>query len=112
MKKHWKAWAALGLLIVLTPIGLLATGTAWGEWGAGELGGQLGFVPAGVQALSDFWQAPLPDYGFAGASGGTVQSAAAYIISAVIGVALTAGAAWLLTRMLARKEAAGEDSTN
>ena len=26
-------------LIVLTPLGLLATGTAWGEWGADEIAG-------------------------------------------------------------------------
>ena len=27
----------IGALIVLTPIGLLATGTAWGEWGVDEM---------------------------------------------------------------------------
>ena len=29
----------MAVLIVLTPLGLLATGTAWGEWGADEIAG-------------------------------------------------------------------------
>lgn len=40
----------MAVLIVLTPLGLLATGTAWGEWGADEIAGlvsggsQLGYL--------------------------------------------------------------------
>ena len=30
-------WAGMGVLILLTPIGVLAPGTAWGEWGGEEL---------------------------------------------------------------------------
>ena len=29
-------WVMLGVLLVLTPLGLLAAGTAWGEWGAAD----------------------------------------------------------------------------
>lgn len=48
-------FALLVALIVLSPIGLLATGNAWSEWGAGEIssvisgGKPLGFVPKGMQ---------------------------------------------------------------
>ena len=41
----------MAVLIVLTPLGLLATGTAWGEWGVDEIaslvsgGSQLGYTP-------------------------------------------------------------------
>ena len=30
-------WVTLALLVVLTPLGLLASGTAWGEWGTEEV---------------------------------------------------------------------------
>ena len=42
---------AIGLLIlaVISPLGLLATGTAWGEWGADEIGAeQIGFHLRGL----------------------------------------------------------------
>ena len=45
----------IALLIVLTPVGLLATGTAWGEWGVDEMatlvsgGTQLGYTPSGME---------------------------------------------------------------
>ena len=33
-------------MIILSPIGLLASGTAfWGEWGANEIKGVAGYVP-------------------------------------------------------------------
>ena len=46
------------VLIVLVPIGLLASGTAYGEWSADELQGLVGFVPAGFASLSGLWQLP------------------------------------------------------
>ncbi|MEW5721255.1 MAG: cobalt transporter CbiM, partial [Chloroflexota bacterium] len=58
-------WAWLGLLalLALTPIGLLAPGTAWGEWGRDELEQLgLGYIPAGFDQWSSLWSAPLPDY--------------------------------------------------
>jgi len=42
--KLWLAWGALGLVALATPIGLLASGTAWGEWGVAELK-TMGLVP-------------------------------------------------------------------
>jgi cobalt/nickel transport system permease protein len=70
-------WVALGILLVLTPLGLLAAGTAWGEWGAADFGdpglrqemtiasrGQAPppAAPRGLARLSSVWTAPLPDY--------------------------------------------------
>ena len=78
----------IAVLIVLTPIGLLATGTAWGEWGVDEMstlvsgGAQLGYTPAGME--SGFELSTLfPDYSMAGMPEWT-----GYILSAVVGVAL------------------------
>ncbi|MCX6005812.1 MAG: cobalt transporter CbiM, partial [Chloroflexi bacterium] len=65
--KLWIVWsAALVVLAFATPLGLLAAGTAWGEWGAGELKNVLGYVPKGLESMADFWKAPIPDYSVPG----------------------------------------------
>jgi cobalt/nickel transport system permease protein len=35
--KLWILWGALAVIAILTPLGLLASGTAWGEWGTSRL---------------------------------------------------------------------------
>lgn len=77
-------------LICLTPIGLLATGEAWGEWGIDEIkdviavngGSALGYVPEGMKNGFSF-DAMIPDYAIEG-----LPEAAGYILSAVAGVAI------------------------
>ncbi len=98
------AWGGLLALIALTPIGLLAPGTAWGEWGRAELEQLgLGYVPVGFDRWSSLWSAPIPDYDLPALNNPTV----AYILSAVLGVALVLAAifalSWLLERLLDRK---------
>lgn len=80
--------AALLALIVFCPLGLIAEGTAWGEWGAEELaelsegGTPLGYTPEGM--LNGFSLDVLfPDYAISG-----LPDAFAYILSAIIGTAL------------------------
>ena len=89
--KKEKIKAIYGLLvglILLTPLGLLATGTAWGEWGTDEINGviskgkALGFTPKGMENGIDF-KTLMPDYAVAG-----MPDVLAYILSAVGGVAL------------------------
>ncbi|MBQ2791125.1 MAG: cobalt transporter CbiM [Thermoguttaceae bacterium] len=85
----------LALWIVLSPLGLLAEGPAWGEWGADEIaatqavadGPELGYTPSG---LTDgfAWNAPIPDYSLADAAPGLPEWAA-YVLSAIIGTALS-----------------------
>lgn len=90
------------LLVVLVPLGLLATGETFGEWGNEEIEEKLGYVPLGLKELSTFWErAPLPDYAFEGdeSSRGAVI---AYILSAVIGVVLGGGVLYLLGRRIAK----------
>lgn len=76
-------------LVCLTPLGLLATGTAWGEWGADEIqsvihgGNALGYVPKGMENGFNF-SAIMPDYVVSG-----LPEVVGYIASAVIGVAVT-----------------------
>ena len=78
----------LGLLIVFTPLGLLAEGTAWGEWAPEELpeqdflGTVLGYIPAGMENGFEF-DAFFPDYVVSG-----LPDEFGYILSAIIGTAL------------------------
>ncbi|MBT1180245.1 cobalt transporter CbiM [Bifidobacterium vespertilionis] len=78
------AWIALGVVALLSPIGLLATGDAWGEWGAEDFMSATGldYVP---QYIADgfTWNALLPDYSLAG-----LPDVVGYILSAVIGIAV------------------------
>ena len=81
-------FALIAVLIAATPLGLLAAGTAWGEWGADEIaeivvnGKALGYTPAG---LEKGWSLDvlMPDYTLSG-----VNEILAYILSAMIGAAL------------------------
>ena len=51
----------LVLLIIIAPIGLIASGTAYGEWASDELNDKIGYVPQGFEELSDLWHAPMKD---------------------------------------------------
>ncbi|MGD0154209.1 MAG: cobalt transporter CbiM [Thermacetogeniaceae bacterium] len=104
-----KLWYIIIALIVLTPIGLLAPGGAWGEWGADEIKNKFGFIPQGMAALRDHWHALLQDYGIPGWGGDNPafwQSAFGYIISAVVGIAIIVGLTYLFSRLVAAREAA------
>jgi len=91
-KKYRNLWLALGALIILSPLGLIASGTAFGEWGVDQLLEEAGFIPTGLAKFADIWHhAPLSDYGIAGFSASFMQSAAGYILSALVGAALVAG---------------------
>ena len=92
----------MAALAVLTPLGLLAQGTAWGEWSAVELAAMVGSVPQGFARFSDLWRAALPDYTVAGLQSGFWRSAAGYIICAVAGSALIALLLGMMTLLLRR----------
>jgi hypothetical protein len=51
----------LVLLIIIAPIGLIASGTAYGEWASDELTDKIRYVPQGFEELSDLWHAPIQD---------------------------------------------------
>lgn len=78
------------VMAVLTPLGLLASGTAWGEWGTEEIKKTFGYIPQGLAALSDRWNALMPDYSVPSFGDGQFGSTAGYLLSAAVGVALIA----------------------
>ncbi|KZL93623.1 cobalt transporter CbiM [Clostridium magnum] len=67
-------------LICLSPLGVLASGTAWGEWNKQQLKQMLGYVPQGIQKGFSF-NAVMQSYSLAG-----VSNVVGYIVSAIIGV--------------------------
>lgn len=73
-------WVSLALLMLLTPLGLLAAGTAWGEWSPEEIAN----TPAGLARLSAIWTAPVPDY----APTFLRSEAFGYVMSAMAGTGL------------------------
>lgn len=95
-------WGILLALLAAVPLGLIATGTAWGEWGSDELLERLGYVPGGFERFGEWWTGVLPDYALPGAGDGP-RAIVIYAVSGVIGVAALAGLAWLLVRLLWRR---------
>jgi len=51
----------LGSLTIFTPLGLLAKGTAWGEWGKEEILNMLGYIPKGMNKSTSI-NAIMSDY--------------------------------------------------
>ena len=110
-------WVALGVLMTLTPLGILAAGTAWGEWVASDFANpsvrreiasaSLQQVPperapAGLEKLSSLWTAPFARY-----APPLVRSAAfGYLLSAMFGTGLVVLASLGVTR-LARGSGSG-----
>ena len=108
-----KMWYVVIALIVLVPLGLLAPGGAFGEGAASDLKSALGFVPAGFAALSGHWHALLDDYGvpntpYAGTAPNLLGQSIGYYVAAVVGIAIIAGVTFLITRLIAAREAREE----
>jgi cobalt/nickel transport protein len=105
-----KLWIGLGILIALSPLGLIfpdhfKAGDAWGEWGTDGIKELVGYIPQGLEKLSSLWSAPMPDYAFKGwEEKGLSHLSFAYIVSAIIGILIIACAVLLIGKLLSKKE--------
>jgi cobalt/nickel transport system permease protein len=104
-------WAALALLMILTPLGILATGTAWGEWMASDYASPVAReqiadsslhqaapaqAPQGLEQMSQLWTAPFARY-----APPYIRSASfGYLLSAMFGVGLVMLACFLVIRLM------------
>ncbi len=93
-------YGVIAVLVIATPLGLLATGTAYGEWGGDEMLKRVGYVPHGLARLGGLWAGVLPDYGQSNTTG--AWAVVMYVASAVVGIALLTGITWLSVRLYRR----------
>ena len=107
-KNHRKLLIGLGLLILMSPFGLLlpelakARG-AWGEWGGDELKSMLGYVPAKLATLHGVWKAVLRDYSIAGLQK-PWQAKIAYVVCGAIGASVIVAICLALGKWLSISE--------
>ncbi len=94
-------WLIVIALIILTPIGLLTTGSPWGEWGKEEFVSLIGFVPRGMDRLQGLWKGFFTGYSLPGI-GNTGAGPVGYVISAALGSASIVGLIYLLGRLWRR----------
>ena len=110
MKRISKLWWGLGALILLVPLGLILpeyfkAKSAWGEWDQTEIKRLVGYLPQGLEKLSNLWSAPLPDYAFKNWQvNGLGYEIVAYVFSAVVGVAFCVGVSLILGKFLSKKQ--------
>lgn len=69
--------------IALTPLGLIAEGSAWGEWSSEEIQAMIGYVPQSIENTKPLIAAFIPDYEISG-----VSALVSTWISAAIGAGL------------------------
>lgn len=107
-KKTRNLLIGLLILVILTPMGLLAAGETFGEWTTGELKDKIGYVPPGMESLAGIWHAPLSDYGFPGSSTplGVVSG---YVFSAIVGVLVCGGILYFVGKHIAKRNDAEDD---
>ena len=108
MSNKKKLWIAIGILILLSPLGIIipklfGAGGAWGEWGLDEIEKIVGFIPEGMKRLAKSWKAPLADYGLPNQGKGLAGESLGYVVTALIGVVSAAGLMYLVARLLGRR---------
>ena len=108
-KTDQKLWIGVGILALLSPLGIiipnyLGAGGAWGEWTLDQIEKMSGFAPEGMKRMADAWKAPMINYAVPGQAAGPVHSSLGYIVAAITGISATAGLMYLITRLLVRKD--------
>jgi len=112
-----RLWWIVACLMLFTPLGILAAGTAWGEWSSSafmnphardQIAATSGnhappsSVPVGIQRLSNMWTAPFPGY----APSFIRNQMFGYLLSAIFGVGFLVLLA-LVARAIGRKWSTG-----
>jgi cobalt/nickel transport system permease protein len=104
-----RLWIAVAVLLLLTPLGILAAGTAWGEWSPAELAHAPAVAapgagaPSGLQRLSTLWTAPFPAY----APAFVKSRSFGYLLSAMFGVGVLLCASLAAQRVVERHRRRG-----
>ena len=92
--------------IILSPLGLLTSGTAYGEWAPDEVKQLIGYVPQGMAKYADKWHALMPDYSLPKFGESFMSQSMGYVLSALVGILIISALILLsakLTRRLERR---------
>ena len=116
-------WVALAAALLLTPLGILAIGSAWGEWHASDFSDPAvrqqiaaasskrappAHTPQGLEHLSAFWKAPIANY----APSFIAHAWLGYFFSALAGAGIIVLCSLLVMRLLSRPADAASMPTN
>ncbi|MGA1975331.1 MAG: cobalt transporter CbiM [Conexivisphaerales archaeon] len=104
-----RLWILLGALVVLVPLGLLAPGEAFAEWGASKLESLVRFAPAGLTGMEGLYSAPMAGYSLPGLASFTSLSLA-YVLSAAVGTSVLGLLLFGWYRIRSKGEGAQRDS--
>ncbi len=98
--KYKRGWIILAVLALLTPLGLLAVGGAWGEWDLETIKERIGFEPQDMKKTVETKpEAPIPDYEVPGLTDTGWKLGFGTIVSALLGAGLTVAIVLLITKV-------------
>lgn len=108
MKPYKKYLIFLGILVILSPLGLILTdyfkaGKAWGEWPIESVNKQTGHEPAGMKKNAELYSAPIPDYKLRKKDDSLSKLSVSYIISGLVGTGIILLITFGMTKLLTRK---------
>lgn len=104
IKVNYKAIISiLAAVVILSPIGLLASGTAFGEWGTDEVKQIIGYIPTGMAQAADKWHALFPDYSIPHLGETPLAMSFGYIASAIFGMVIISTLILLSARLTKHK---------
>jgi cobalt/nickel transport system permease protein len=94
---------------VLAPLGLITPGFAFGEGSPDDLHNELGYIPDGLQSLSQVFAAPFKDYNlplpfFDAADAPLWHTAVGYEIAGLLGILVVGLVLWAIGSLLLRRE--------
>jgi cobalt/nickel transport protein len=108
MKTYKKYIIFLGILVVLSPLGLILpdyfkAGDAWGEWSVESVKEQTGHEPDGMKKTAEVYNAPIPDYNMGKEDDPLSKLSVSYIVSGLIGTGIILLLTFGTTKLMSRK---------
>jgi len=110
MKNYKKYILFIGILIVLSPLGLILpdlfkAGDAWGEWSVESVKEQSGIEPTGMKKDAVIYSAPVLDYNLGKEDDTLPKLSVSYIVSGMIGTGIILILTFGTIKLISRKPA-------
>ena len=96
-------------IAIITPLGLIAPGFAFGEGAPSDVKAAFGYIPQGLQQLSGFFSAPFDSYNlqipfFNDPNAPLWHAAIGYEISGILGILFIGGGAYALAFLFRQRD--------